>query len=168
MMTANITQQADLDHAVIERIRRQSILYDQARRLSFLITEHALRSPFSPRDVLIGQLHRLLQLLDLPNVIIGILPVSAPLAAVIHNSFCIYDESLVTVETTTAELSIYDAQDIKIYESLFQTLSEACFFGQAAKRAVSSLIQCGSLNPEASCSEYPLQRSQKVEGVENA
>ena len=64
---------AEIDATVQARMRRQDVLYDQAKVFEFIITEAALRFFPCPPQMMLGQLDRLLRL-GLDNVTLGIIP----------------------------------------------------------------------------------------------
>lgn len=111
--------------AVAARLERQSILYDDSKRFEFLITEGALR--WRPGDMnMRPQIDRLISAANLANVTLGIVPFDqAP--TVFLNQFVLWelpDESLVTVETYSAELTVTDAADVARYREVWRRLSE--------------------------------------------
>ncbi|WP_372495431.1 Scr1 family TA system antitoxin-like transcriptional regulator [Saccharopolyspora soli] len=66
----------DLDEAVRERLRRQEVLYSPDKEIDILISEAALLHPVAPREVMAAQADRLGMAIGLPNVRIGLLPMS--------------------------------------------------------------------------------------------
>lgn len=91
----------DVDAAVQARMRRQDILYDSSKTFEFLFTEAALRIMPCPRQVMLGQLDRLLSL-SADNVTIGIVPFETELTITPVNGFLLLDDQLV-VETYSWE-----------------------------------------------------------------
>ena len=93
--SALIHGNTDVDAAVAARMRRQEILYDSAKRFEFVMTEAALRMLSCPRNVMLGQLDRLLSM-DLENVTLGIIPMGRELQMTLYNGFLMLDDVLVT------------------------------------------------------------------------
>ena len=120
------------------RLERQQMLYDPAKRFRFLVTEAALRYLLCPPEVLRGQLDRLLAVAGLPNVELAILPFDVQLPYPALHGFWMYDDKVVLVDTNTAELALRDADDIALYERLFELLWE---------RASSDLAAAAGLQP---------------------
>jgi hypothetical protein len=87
----------DVDEAVQARMHRQDILYDSSKTFEFVFTEAALRILSCPRQVMLGQLDRLLSL-SADNVKIGIIPFGSELTITPVNGFLLLDDHLI-VET---------------------------------------------------------------------
>jgi transcriptional regulator with XRE-family HTH domain len=87
----------DIDEAVQARMRRQDVLYDSSKTFEFIFTEAALRMLSCPRQVMLGQLDRLLSL-SMDNVTLGIIPFGAELTITPVNGFLLLDDQLI-VET---------------------------------------------------------------------
>ena len=68
----------DLAKAVVARVNRQEILYQEGRHFTFLLSEAGLRWRFCPKDVLLAQLGHLVTVATLPAVTLGILPLDMP------------------------------------------------------------------------------------------
>jgi hypothetical protein len=66
---------SDIDEVVAARRQRQSILTrDDSPSVSFVLSESCLRRTYGDRAIMAGQLHRLAELADLPNVQLQVLP----------------------------------------------------------------------------------------------
>jgi transcriptional regulator with XRE-family HTH domain len=111
--------------AVAARLERQSILYDERKHFEFLITEGALR--WRPSDMnMRPQIDQLLSIASLSNVTIGIVPFDQA-STIFMNQFVLWelpDETLVTVETYSAELTVTDAADVARYRQVWERLSQ--------------------------------------------
>lgn len=108
--------------AIAARMRRQTVLYDTGRRFDFLIAEGALRARVCPPEVLRAQWERLLTIATMENVSVRVVPVDAEREVVAFNSFTLFDEDLVVVETQTAETVVRDADDIAVYRRVLDEL----------------------------------------------
>jgi transcriptional regulator with XRE-family HTH domain len=123
----------NLADAIASRLERQTVLYDEAKTFEFVITESALRWRVCPTPVLLAQLDRISSLSTLANVRIGIVPWSADVGQARQtNMFCVFDDSLVLVETMTAELTLREEADIAFYLRAFATLTEAAEYDDGA------------------------------------
>lgn len=127
----------DVEQGVRLRIRRQEGLYDSSKHFRFLLTEAALRYQPCPPGVLRAQLDRLLVLAELDTVELAVLPFSTRLPIAPLNGFWIFDDSLVLVETLSAELNLRDAEDIAVYGKVFERLWERA---EIAKEALQLLV----------------------------
>lgn len=91
-----------INAGVAKRMERQKYLYDQSKQFEFLLAEPVLRWLLCPPIVMRGQLDRLQSVLGLPNVRLGILPLSKLLKTPPLNAFELYDD-LAVAETWAAE-----------------------------------------------------------------
>lgn len=112
---------ADTDAAVRERVQRQDVLYDPSKQITILIGESALRYPICSIPVLRAQIDRLLNLLALPHVRLGIIPLDTPLPTITMHGFTIHDDA-VLVETNHTELTVVDAADVALYNGIVDGL----------------------------------------------
>ncbi|SFF63286.1 hypothetical protein SAMN05216251_12222 [Actinacidiphila alni] len=124
---------------VAARLDRQSVLYDPAKTLRFIVTEPVLRWLLVPPPVMAGQLDRLISLSRLPNVDIRVVTLTAPQDDVPGHSFVIRDDRMVTVETLHAELSVTDPRDVALYVGKFERFASAALAADAMRDFLSAL-----------------------------
>jgi transcriptional regulator with XRE-family HTH domain len=122
----------NLTDAVSSRMERQQVLYDDAKRFHFIITEGALRWRIGSPSVHSVQLYHVASLARLPNVKVGIVPFGAEVGARQTNMFAIFDASVVVIETMTAELTLREEQLIGFYGRVFETLGASAVYGEDA------------------------------------
>jgi hypothetical protein len=70
----------DVSKALALKLERQAILHDTSKVFYFLLTESAIRWQLCPPSVMAVQLDHLTSISRLPNVHIGVVPLSAPVA----------------------------------------------------------------------------------------
>ena len=128
----------DVADGVHARLDRQRILYEESKQFRFLVTEAALRYLLCPPEVLRGQLDRLLAIAGMPNIELAVLPFSKQLPYPALHGFWLYDNRLVLVDTNTAELSLRDADDVALYERLFDRLWSMAVHESEASRLVAA------------------------------
>lgn len=124
-------QPGDVAAAVAARIERQSVLYDQTKRFEFLVTEGALGWQPGNMDMR-PQHHRLLSIASLPNVVFSVVPRGPGSMPLLH-PFVVFElsaETLVTVETYSAELQVRDAADVARYREVWERLREGAVGGE--------------------------------------
>ncbi|MEU9089980.1 helix-turn-helix transcriptional regulator [Streptomyces sp. NPDC048428] len=126
----------DIEDAVRARIQRQEDLYKPGRKFRFLVWEAALYVLTCPREVMIGQLERLVGLIGLDTVELGIVPFGTQLRRPPTHGFWIYDRRLVVVETINVELWLDDEDNIALYERAWSWTDEAAVYGQQARRLI--------------------------------
>ncbi|MEY9845018.1 helix-turn-helix domain-containing protein [Streptacidiphilus sp. MAP5-3] len=124
----------DTEAAVQARMRRQELLYEPGHVFHAVLWEGALRVLPCPVDVMIGQLDRLSGLIGLSTVKLGVVPFGAQMSVTPRHGFWIYDHRLVIVETVNAELWLDDADDLTLYERVWQRLDQAAVYGRHARR----------------------------------
>jgi transcriptional regulator with XRE-family HTH domain len=134
---ADLWGTADVDAAVEARMRRQEVLYDQSKTFEFVITEAALRLLPCPRQVMAGQLDRLLSM-DLPNVTLGIIPMGTPLAVSPFNNFDLLDDRVI-VESHGAEDEPGEDESA-VYARLFDSLMAEAVTGEEARRLITGAV----------------------------
>ena len=74
------------------RMARRELLYDLGKQFEFILTESVIRILIVDAPVMRAQLVRLEDVLDLPNVRLGILPQGVRLHTAPQSSFVIYDD----------------------------------------------------------------------------
>ncbi|WP_344896442.1 Scr1 family TA system antitoxin-like transcriptional regulator [Actinomadura meridiana] len=124
-------------------MERQQFLYDGDRRYNVLLGEQALYTNVGGHDVLRGQLDRLLAILTLPRLSLGVIPTKAAYQLWPGNSFIMFDERVVMVETYSAELTITQPHEIALYGKAFTALQRSAVYGRPTRdliaRALASL-----------------------------
>ncbi|MFJ2402470.1 helix-turn-helix domain-containing protein [Streptomyces xanthochromogenes] len=131
----------DIESARDKRLERQKYLYEGDRAFHVLLAEQALYSNFGGRNVMLAQLEWLLNVMRLPRLSLGLVPRSAPLWIWPGNSFSMFDEKLVLVETYSAELSVTKPSEIEMYVKAFGLLKRSAVYGDSAKELIRSAIR---------------------------
>jgi transcriptional regulator with XRE-family HTH domain len=124
----------DVDVLVRARMQRQDVLYDTSKTFEFVMTEAALLLMPCPRQVMLGQLDRLLSL-GMPNVTLGIIPLATELPLVPYNSFLLLDGDL-TVETLAGKDEERDSS--ALYNRIFDLLMQEARTGDDARRLIAA------------------------------
>lgn len=124
--------------AVARKLDRQVVLYDTAKRFTFLLTESAARWRVCPPLVMAAQLDRLASLSYLPNVRLGIIPVPESPQRGPLNTFTVYDQSLVMAETFTGALMLRDPKDVEFHLELFDSFGAAARYDDEARRLLAA------------------------------
>jgi transcriptional regulator with XRE-family HTH domain len=135
MEQGNPSSQADLAEAVAKRIERQTILYDQSKSFEFLITEGALRWRPGPPELMKAQLDRLVSMASLPNIEVGVLSLGQEAVDAYLHPFVVFelaDETLVTVETYSAELQVNEPQEVSVYQRTLERLRHSALWADEA------------------------------------
>lgn len=110
--------------------------WEAHKQFVVVLEEQALRTWFGTADVQAGQLGRLLEMMSVPTVSLGIIPLMTERAAVASAGFWVFDDSLVALETPTASIEVTRPQEIELYARMFEHLRNAASFGAAARRLI--------------------------------
>ena len=124
---------ADLDAAVAARMERQKVIFEAGKRFAVVLEEQALRTWFGTAEVQAGQLDRLLEMMSVPTVSLGIVPLMTERTGVASAGFWVFDDSLVALETPTASIEVTRPQEVELYARMFEHLRGAAVFGAAAR-----------------------------------
>jgi transcriptional regulator with XRE-family HTH domain len=127
----NVAGEINIEEAINARIARQSILLDQAKLFEFIIMETVLLPAYCTPRVIEAQLDHIIAMQALPNVKIMIKKV-AQMRSPPRNGFCIFDDTLVSVETLTAEVQVSGEKDIQTYLRHFDDLRQDVLFHSGA------------------------------------
>jgi uncharacterized protein DUF5753 len=116
-------------------MERQRVLYQRDHLFHFVIAEQALYTTVGDDQTMIGQLDRLLAVQGMPRVTLGIVPFMAPFETA-TTGFVMFDSKMVLVEGITAELSITQPREIKIYHQTFDIIVSQSVAGEAARELI--------------------------------
>ncbi|MFE0131770.1 helix-turn-helix domain-containing protein [Streptomyces sp. NPDC059037] len=119
----------DQSKTIAKKLERQSVLLDPEKSFTFLLTEQAVRWPILPPLAMAMQLDRLASVSRIPNVRLGVLPLSGHIPERPLNTFTVYDRRLATVETGTGALILRDHRDVTAYREDFDRYEQYATFG---------------------------------------
>ncbi|WKU45297.1 helix-turn-helix transcriptional regulator [Streptomyces sp. VNUA116] len=126
----------DTEEAVRARMQRQEVLYQPGRTFHIMVWEGALHALICPRDVMAGQLDRLVSLIGLDRVHLSIVPLGAPLKLSPKHGFWIFDDRRVIVETVNTELHLESDEDVALYGRVWERLHRSAVRGAQAHRLI--------------------------------
>jgi transcriptional regulator with XRE-family HTH domain len=130
------------------RMDRQRVLREGDHRFVFLLAEQVLHAVIGSTDIMVEQLDRIVDVMALPSVSLGIIPLDAGMGTRTQTAFWIFDNSLVQVETLTACLDITRPEEIELYATVFDQMRQAAVFGAHAKALITQarhqLLQPGA------------------------
>ncbi|MEU8584533.1 helix-turn-helix domain-containing protein [Streptomyces abikoensis] len=133
-VTASIADvPGDQSKTVAKKLERQNVLYDASKSFTFLLTEQAARWPLLQPMAMAMQLDRLASVSRIPNVRLGIIPLSGCIPEGPLSTFTIYDRRLATVETGTGALILRDHRDVTAYRADFDRYEKYALFGEEAR-----------------------------------
>ncbi|CAM5470489.1 MULTISPECIES: helix-turn-helix domain-containing protein [Streptomyces] len=128
----------DHSKAIAKKLERQAVLHDTAKRFTFILTEQATRWPYLQGSAMAIQLDHLASVSRLPNVRLGVIPLSGHMPLAPLNTFTVYDTRVATVETSTGAMVFRDHRDISAYLNDFAVYEGYASFGEEARDLLSS------------------------------
>lgn len=130
----------DINEAVKVRMQRQEMLYRPDKRFHFVITEAALRYRLVGRDIMIGQLDRLMAMTSMRNVKLGVIDFKTQYVTDPRHGFWVYDDQLVQFESYSAEINLRQPQEIELYTGIFEHLAAVASYGSEARAIISRVM----------------------------
>ncbi|WP_239334453.1 helix-turn-helix transcriptional regulator [Frankia sp. CiP3] len=131
----------DINEAVKVRMQRQEMLYRPDKRFHFVITEAALRYRLVSRDIMIGQLDRLMAMTSMRNVKLGIIDFKTQYVTDPRHGFWVLDDHLVQFESYSAEINLRQPQEIELYSGIFEHLAAVASYGREARAIISCAMR---------------------------
>jgi transcriptional regulator with XRE-family HTH domain len=130
----------DAEEGATARMERQRVLTHGDRHFHMVVGEQALRTNVGGAEVMTGQLEHLLDVLRLPRLRLGIIPLDAPYRVPLNNGFWIMDEALVQFDTYSAELSLIRPDEIALYGRAFERLAALAVYGVEARKIITGTL----------------------------
>ncbi|MEV0683192.1 helix-turn-helix transcriptional regulator [Nocardia sp. NPDC050378] len=130
----------DIDEAIAVRTERQQIVQRGGRRFVVVLEEQALRTWFGTAEVQAGQLGRLLEVMALPQISLGIIPLMRQRGGVGSAGFWIFDDELVALETPSASIQVTAPSEIHLYARMFEELKNAAVYGRDARQLITGVL----------------------------
>ncbi|MEW2455503.1 helix-turn-helix domain-containing protein [Streptomyces albus] len=126
----------DIEAGVRARMRRQDVLYEPGHSIEAVIWEAALYvARCAPADMA-AQLDRLVGLIGLESVRLGVIPLGKRMRLSPKHGFWIIDDGLVVADTWNAEMWLDTAEDIDLYEKVWNGLTDVAVYGTDARRLI--------------------------------
>jgi transcriptional regulator with XRE-family HTH domain len=126
----------DLEAAVAARMERQKVIFTPGKRFDVVLEEQALRTWFGTAETQAGQLGRLLEMMAVPTVSLGIIPLMTERTAVASAGFWVFDGALAALETPTASIEVTRPQEVELYARMFEHLKGSAVHGAGARRLI--------------------------------
>jgi transcriptional regulator with XRE-family HTH domain len=137
-------RETDLAAAVAERIDRQSVLRRPGKRFVHVMEESAAKFRVLPRDVHREQILHTLEVMHLPSVTLGIIPMNAGRDGMRpREGFIITDDKTVNVELVSGYLTVTHPTEVAMYQHVFDRLLALAVHGdqceEILRRALADL-----------------------------
>ncbi|MEU9011097.1 helix-turn-helix transcriptional regulator [Streptomyces sp. NPDC048479] len=134
----NLSEES-LTRTLSGRLERQAILYDNTKKLRFIITEPVLRWRIVAAQMMAAQLDRIIFMSRLPHVDIRIVPLEARQHDIANHAFVIRDDRMVTVETVHAEVVVTDPRDVALYVQKYEGFEHMALSGDAMRSMIEAI-----------------------------
>lgn len=131
----------DVEDAVAARISRNHVLNSPGKRFVLLIEEAVLRYGVGDAETMQAQLGHLMTVTALPNVRLGIIPMTAmqrPMWTV--ESFNVFDDATVHVELLSAQVTVTVPGEVVVYLRAFDQLAKLAVYGPDARSLIAKAI----------------------------
>ncbi|GAA4199366.1 helix-turn-helix transcriptional regulator [Streptosporangium oxazolinicum] len=138
----------DIEAGVQARMDRQQILYRGDRRFHMVFCESVLTLGVVGKDVLAGQLDRLLVMSTLPRMRMGIIPTRARHGYLPLHGFWILDTREVLIETISAEIKLTQPGEINLYTKAFDQLAQSAVYGREARGLITQAVTVLNNEPD--------------------
>lgn len=121
--------------AVEARLARQAALNDPDKRFELLFTETAVRRSLLPRADMLAQLSRLVEVSQLVNVQMGVIPFATREHTHTYHGFSVLgdpdtdERALALASTVTRRLTVREPDEVREYIAHYRRLAEGAVFG---------------------------------------
>lgn len=130
----------DVSAAVNARMRRNAVLGNGALRFRFVLEESVLRHRLCGADTMAAQLGHLLMTMDLPHVVLGIIPFARQRTVWPMTTFTVFDDHRVHADTLDSASTLTQPSQIELYERAFDRLAQDAAHGSAARALVAEAL----------------------------
>lgn len=126
----------DSMNAAEARVSRAQAIFRPRNRVAVLIEEQVLRYRFADDAVMHDQIDYLSEVMSLPNISVGVVPLGARRSLWGLEAFYIFDDKRVNVETLTAAVNITSKPEIADYTRAFAELARVAVYGVNARALI--------------------------------
>jgi hypothetical protein len=137
------TDDRQIEAMVDSRLRGQEVLHNPDKRIQVVLGEGALRTLVVTPDVLVGQLRKLLSVMQLRTVELGIIGLGQPVPA-FPLTFRVLDDDLIITETIVGEhyySAAIDPKNVAVFLQAFDDLRAAASHGDEAAAIIEQVIE---------------------------
>jgi transcriptional regulator with XRE-family HTH domain len=131
----------DAPEAAAARLTCSHVIRQGDHRFALLVEESVLRYRIGSPEVMAGQLGYLLSVMSLPSVSFGVIPFTVARRMWTLETFMIFDDSRVEVETLSAAVTITSPGEIGVYIKAFGELADQAVYGASARALITTAIE---------------------------
>lgn len=132
----NSWQHVSIPQKMNEYLRRQELLWDKNKSFHFILHEAALYTALAGNEIQCMQLDRLLQMSTMPDIKIGIIPLTSGLLAAEAGNFILYDNSTLLCADANKEWCTTSPEEITEYLKIFQALHKKTVYDNDAREII--------------------------------
>ena len=136
---SGISRETEVDSGAKARLRRQKLLR-RRKHFSFLLAEGALRARVADSSTMCAQLEHLRTVAKQPRIRIGVIPWNARLPSWLPPNFSVFDDKVAYVELPHGEMLLREANVVRSYLDLFETLSSVACYDREFDSALTRLL----------------------------
>ncbi|MGH3389610.1 MAG: helix-turn-helix domain-containing protein [Actinomadura sp.] len=127
-------RETDIAAAVAERMDRQSVLHRPGKRFVHVMEESAVRNRTLPPDVHRKQILHTLEVMGLPSVTFGVIPLDADRVGLRpRETFIITDGKAVNIELVSGYLTVTHPTEVEMYAGVFDRLLALAVHGERCR-----------------------------------
>jgi hypothetical protein len=135
-------READLAAAVAERLDRQRVLRRPGKRFVHVMEESAVRYRTLPAHVHREQILHTLEVMHLPSVSFGVIPMDAERGGMRpRETFIITDNKIVNVELVSGYLTITHPAEVAMYAGVFERLLSLAVHGDRCEAILRGALE---------------------------
>ncbi|GAA0918802.1 helix-turn-helix transcriptional regulator [Nonomuraea longicatena] len=131
----------DIEEGVKMRVARRQYLADGRRTCVMVMEESVLRNRIFSNDIMGEQLRYILTVMRQSNISLGIIPWMASRSQHASETFHMYGDVNVSIELTTAIVTITQPREIDLYVKAFNELRASAVHGRAARTLITNAIE---------------------------
>ncbi|MFD9894240.1 helix-turn-helix domain-containing protein [Amycolatopsis sp. NPDC059027] len=122
------TTAAQREMLVAVKLDRRKLVERNDTAFVLVLTEDAIRFPMVNPALMVEQIDVLIEMSRLPSVRLGIIPAATQLQKSPLNTFVVYDERLVTMETFAGTIALRDPSHVEDHRELFEYFADHAVF----------------------------------------
>jgi transcriptional regulator with XRE-family HTH domain len=124
-----------------EANKRQDLLWNKQYSFHFLMHESLLYTP-EPGQNGPGkqQMDRIERFIGIPNVKIGLIPLTAGMPLIEHGPFALWDDHTVNIASASGDILSHDKKMIELHMRAFAELDRLAVYGDEARQMIGTVL----------------------------
>jgi transcriptional regulator with XRE-family HTH domain len=131
----------DVEETTAVRVAKQHVIHEGDHRFAIVLEEAVLRYRIGGPQVLAAQLRHLLEIMTLPSISLGIIPLDADRTVLRPvEMFFMFDTAQVSAEFVSGWLRVTTPSEIAMYAEAFALLSSTAVYGTHAQNLIGTAL----------------------------